>query len=117
MTTDYKKKLRILTWKKFFKYKLMELILIPLGLLALWKVPGWLGWLVAKIFHINSIEDYERCDYSAITGAINCTQISGDHSAVAWFLGLGTILVLSIFIIANYTHAKENARLELEGRS
>jgi hypothetical protein len=122
-----KEYVKVTTWKKFFKYKAVELIGIPIGTVAGWKIPLWVGNGLVNLFNIdvnnsffcNRIESATETMINQWTGeAIPkavCDGI-GYNTAVVWFFGLIVLVLTSAFLYINYTIAKENATEEAKDK-
>jgi hypothetical protein len=88
-------------WKRFFKYKLIELVAIPLTILAGFKVPYWLGQGAKKLFNITYCPDLN--DYSRM-----CFNRWFD----TWIIGATILFALGILIFINYQIVRENLKKE-----
>ncbi len=99
-------------WRRFLKYKVIEIIVIPLTILSLWKIPLWIGWAFVKLMKINPetntwfcVTEQERYFEDVICkGGINNTTIW-----LAGFLILGLIIAI---ISVNWYFASKNVKEE-----
>jgi hypothetical protein len=104
LTNEY---IRKNTWRRFLKYKIYELGIIPSFLLALWKLPLWVGWGIIRLFNINPITNPWFC-----TGNTQvCNGITYSIFSI-WLFGFFVLFVLSIFIGLNYYFAKSKSEEE-----
>ena len=92
------------TLKKFFTYKLMELGIIPLSILAIWKIPLWTGWAFIKLFGIDAVDTFPFCHYNILSE--ECQEIS---YSMIWFFGLIILFVLFLFCALNWNLARKKS--------
>ena len=90
-------------WKRFWKYKLFELGIVPTAALAIWKIPTILGWGFINLFNINPAKSTWFC--SKLVAACD-----GVHYSDGQIYGTGfMILAVLIGVIwINWMVAKEN---------
>jgi len=113
-TEGYEQYIKENTWKKFLKYKIMELGIIPLLILALWKLPLWIGHGVLNLFGVNLVTSTFFCtdlNSNLIGTPIICDGISYSQSLV-WITGFGILILLIGFIAINWKFAKETVEEE-----
>ena len=102
-----KEEIKSQTWKIFFKYKFIELFAIPLFVLAMWKVPSWVGWGFIKLFNIDAGNEFFCERACEINDCLPCTGIVSEFSVWGW--GLIMIIVFCGFVALNWYFARENA--------
>lgn len=81
--------------KRILKYKLWELIIIPIIVLAIWKIPYWIGFGIKQLFNLSDVCMGEPCTAGQI-----------------WGMGSLVLVILGFFIWINYTFVK--SKLERE---
>jgi len=96
-------------WKQFWKQKLYELILIPLAILSLWKIPSWIGWGIIKLFNIDPATNKMFCETDLGLLSNSCIGI---NEYLVWAWGLVVILIIAAFIIINWIKAKDMVKDE-----
>src|ERR1044072_3326819 len=92
---QFDKELKKLTWKKFFTYKAMELGIIPLAGLAIWKIPSLIGKLVLPL--ISDPEDFiNKSSFFCyhINHDINNACVGNPDPVAVWFIGFTTLVLL-----------------------
>lgn len=101
-------------WKKFWKYKLNELWIIPLSILAIWKVPYWIGLGIVKLFNIPITNSW-FCEYAnKIPGDYTCGI---DYSiGKLWSCGAVILFLLGLIIWINWIYAKQKVEEEAENK-
>jgi hypothetical protein len=93
-------------WKTFFKFKLIELIAIPLIILTLWKIPYWLGWGFIKLFNINPATSQTFCEnISTDESKILCDGINYHINSI-WLFGFFILVSFVVFLFLNYCLTK-----------
>ena len=107
--SQQKEFVRSRTWRKFFSYKLWELIGLPLAILAIWKVPLWIGLGFINIFGIDAANTTLLCKRE--TMASGCNGIS---YVSVWGAGFIILMTLGFWIVMNYIWARARAEDELE---
>lgn len=96
------------TFKKFFTYKLMELGIIPLSILAIWKIPLWAGLAIIKILGVNLDTTVPFCQWENIGNVAKCVRPSEDYVLV-WAIGLIMIFILFVFCAVNWNMARKKS--------
>lgn len=86
-------------WKRFWKYKLFELGIVPTAALAIWKIPTILGRGFINLFNID------------ITNQFFCSPPC-DAGWSVWGLGAMILTVIGGFVGLNWAIAKENVTEE-----
>lgn len=93
-------------WKQFFKQKLYELGIIPLGILSIWKIPYWTGLGFIKLFGIDPGNNTHFCkDNLSHISKIVCDGTINIFSV--WFFGCAILAILMAFMYVNWQYAKE----------
>jgi hypothetical protein len=103
-----KEYVRANVWKRFFKYKLYELGIIPTIAIVIWKLPLWIGWGFIKLFNIDPTTATFFCkDTGASAMQAICDGVNYSSWSI-WGCGVVILLILGVFICANWKIAKEN---------
>lgn len=103
-------------WKKFFKYKIMELGIIPLAIIALIYIPYGVGWLHIYAFHTDPSTSTFFCSkeegwFSSSTyTSVEC--VGGYSKYMIWWAGAFWIVALTIFILINWSIAESRTEDE-----
>ena len=87
-------------WKRFWKYKLFELGIVPTAALAIWKIPTIVGRGFINLFNID------------ITNQFFCSAPPCDAGWSVWGLGAMILTAIGGFVGLNWAIAKENVTEE-----
>lgn len=96
------------TIKKFFTYKLMELGIIPLSILAIWKIPLWAGWAFIKLFGIDAENTVPFCQWKDAGFDSVCVEAVAD-SFMIWFTGAIVLFIIFLFCAINWNMARKKS--------
>jgi len=98
-------------WKQFLKQKIYELGIIPLGVLAIWKIPSIIGWSLVKLFNIDIINNTWFCKNSGYdnAGKIVCDGVNYNNLNI-WLFGVIILLVLILFLGINWIIAERKVK-------
>ena len=104
-------------WKRFLKYKIMELGIIPLSILTIWKLPLWIGWGIIKLFNINPVTNKWFCENINMNGTLEiiCDNVNYDIEKI-WLIGFIILFLIIIFVGLNYWIAHNNIKSEAEDK-
>lgn len=110
--TKIEQDIKKLAWKKFLHYKVLELGIIPLSILIIWKIPLLLGKLLINIFNMSPNNPLVCKLINAYGEKLVCDGIN--YGLVnTYLLGLESLILLGVFIGANIGFANRNAKEEI----
>lgn len=108
------KKLTKTTIKYFFQQKILEVIGIPIAILAIWKVPIWLSEAIIKIFNIDAANTLPFCETDIIGTNANTAYCIGKVSVgQEWLCGLIILISLVVIIWFNWYYANKRAKKKI----